>query len=290
MPGEDERIDVLLLGGSVLHHDWSPIDELLAERLAAALRRPVRIDNLAESSHTSRDSLLKYRHLRGRHYDAVVVYHGINEVRFNNVPPELFRPEYDHYDWYRYVNAIERDRWLPRLALPYALRHVRLAAAGRFGALEVGRSWPREHWLQYGADVKTTLSLTANLEEILDTARERGEPVVLNTFAIHLPADYDPERFRRMQLDYVLHISPVKLWGKPEHVAAGVREHNRAIRALAAGRSGVYLVDQEALLPARREYFNDVCHLTVAGSTRFADNAAPALLEAVTSRDQGASR
>lgn len=288
--GQDERVDVLLLAGSVLHHDWSPVDSLVADRLSLALRRRVQVDNLAESSHTSRDSRLKYALLGDRRYDAVVVYHGINEVRANNVPPDVFRADYGHYAWYRYANAAADDRWLPTLALPWAARHVGLLVGTRLGTFPSMPERPPKAWLDFGSDIKSAASLEENLAAVVARARERGEPVLLNTFAIHLPADYDPEAFREMRLDFAQHLSPVKLWGLPENVRAGVAAHNAVIRTLADRSPGVRLVDQARALPPRREHFNDVCHLTVAGAAAFADNLVPALLEVLDLPAQGARR
>ena len=60
----------------------------LREQLAYLGQRNVRIFNLAMPAHTSRDSWLKYAALRDARFDLVIFYHGINEARVNNAPPE----------------------------------------------------------------------------------------------------------------------------------------------------------------------------------------------------------
>ncbi len=88
----DETLDVLLLGGSVLEQ-VAPVFEQV---LAAEMNRPVRTFSLCTSAHTSRDSYLKLMQLREKPFDLIVVYHGINDARMNCVPDELFQMDYTH--------------------------------------------------------------------------------------------------------------------------------------------------------------------------------------------------
>jgi len=268
----DNAVEVLLLGGSVLNVEWGSIDALIAERLTWELRRPVRVHNLTAPAHTTRDSLLKYKRIGDDPFDLVVVYHGINEMRTNNAPSDVFRDDYGHYSWYRFVNAIDRDRWLPFLALPYFAKHAAIVLQGRFGWSKViPTSDPRPDWLEHGLNVKSARSFRENLSAILDLAESREEPVMLMTFASHLAEGYSEEAFRALELDYTRHRSPLRWWGTPEAVAAGIEAHNAVIRDLAATRR-ILFVDQAALIPGERRIYNDVCHLTVSGSELFVDN------------------
>ncbi|MGB7159234.1 MAG: hypothetical protein WBD40_14290, partial [Tepidisphaeraceae bacterium] len=71
----DETYDVLLLGGSVLHRRFGTVADDLKHELERFTARPVRIHNLAEPGHTTRDSLRKYRLLDRQRFDLVIVYH-----------------------------------------------------------------------------------------------------------------------------------------------------------------------------------------------------------------------
>lgn len=275
----DATADILLLGGSVLHESWGQVEAQLLEQLARAGRRDVRIHDLAEPAHTTRDSLEKYRALGDARFDAVVVYHGINDARANNAPPELFRDDYAHLPWYELVNALATAGPGARLALPATARW--LAARGRQALLPdryAGESRPRPEWLRYGAWPRSPAAFERNLEALLDLAAARGERVVLATFALHVPAGYSLDAFRRRALDYLLFYSPIELWGERDHVVAAVAAHNAALRRLAASRPGVSLVDEDALMPRSARTFNDVCHLTSEGSAEFARHLVPALL------------
>ena len=102
----DKSYDILLLGGSVLNSGWGSVEKALHDQLTAIGQRKIRIFNLAVPAHTSRDSWLKYGALKKARFDLVIFYHGINETRANNAPPEIFREDYAHYSWYEIANAL----------------------------------------------------------------------------------------------------------------------------------------------------------------------------------------
>jgi hypothetical protein len=277
---------ILFLGGSALHPAWGNVEQELRERLTATLRRPVVIYNMAAIAHTSRDSAVKYRALEGTPFDLVVFYHGINDARANDVPPDVFRPDYSHFAWYDAVNALVG---CGRLVLPCTLRFLAVRAQDRLGLVAyASMEAPRPEWLAFGADVKSAASFEANLRSIVETAHARGEPVLVMTFATYVPDDYSLEAFNDGTLDYTLHLSPIEMWGTPPNVAAAVARHNEIVRRIAASDRGVRLVDQASLMPKGAQYFNDVCHMTGAGSAVFVDNMLGAVVEALGA-DRGRS-
>ena len=103
---EDESFDVLLLGGSVLTEQWGNIPYSLNTLLKDSLSGPYKIHNMANHARTSRDSWQNYQMLESKPYDLVVLYHGINEVRFNHCPSEVFKKDYSHVDYYAKVNEL----------------------------------------------------------------------------------------------------------------------------------------------------------------------------------------
>ena len=281
----DEFYDVLILGGSTLNERWSQVQRALGEQLAYHGHRNVRMFNLAIQAQTSRDSRLKYAALRGPRFDLVLVYDGINDTRTNNVPPELFREDYGHYRWYETVNIMAAYHGPARFALPYTLRYLTLGVRqARRKDRYLPPEAPREEWLQYGRDVRSAASFEHNLGAILQLASRRGDRVLLMTFATYVPPNYSAEAFKAKRLDYGLHLSPIEEWGRPADVLAAVAAHNRIVRDLAAAHEEVLLVDQASLMAGSPLYFNDVCHLTVAGSSRFAENLLPAVLPTFPTR------
>jgi hypothetical protein len=276
---EPETLDVLLLGGSTLFDvAHARGGELLRDGLAAATGRPVRIVSHAKRAHTTRDSLLKYRLLEGEPFDLVVIYHGINDARLNNVPPERFRDDYSHAAWYDKLNLLARSRpWQARLLLPFGLAYARmdLAEAGIF-ARYVPRNRPMASWTRFGAEIRTEATFRSNVTAILDLALQRGQPVVLMSFAWYVPEGYTLERFEGRQLDYARHKHPIEIWGEPANVVRALEAHDRVIRELAAERD-VLFVDAAAALPPGRETFDDICHLTWSGASRFVERLAAAV-------------
>jgi hypothetical protein len=233
-------------------------------------RRDVRVFNLADAGHTSRDSWLKYVAVGEARFDLVVFYHGINETRANNVPPELFRDDYSHYAWYAMVNSLSRYHGSARLSLPLTGQFVRMLARPNDGYVPMHE--PREEALQYGADIRSARAFGQNLSSIIDLAHQRNDPVMLMTFAMHVPDDYSQDLFSEMRLDYALHSQSMELWGKPENVVAGVDAHNRVVREMTARDETLLFVDQAVLMPRTARYFNDPCHLTAEGAVRFVEN------------------
>lgn len=272
-PRSDDRIfDVLILGASTLHPDFGPVELMLKERLTRELRRPVRIHNLAEAGHMSRDSVLKYRAVGRARFDLVVVYDNINETRANNCPPEVFRADYSHFGWYLSANAVAPSHGSARWALPMTCRFLvtvcqRLLWSDRM----VSRGDPRADWLPYGQNVRSADSLRANLAEIHERAAAQNEPLVLMKFATYFDPRYDLKKFKNRGLDYCLHISPTDIWGPAEQVQNGVATHNEVIVDTARSHPEVIFVDQEAALEKTAVNFNDVCHFTAHGCEVFVD-------------------
>jgi hypothetical protein len=283
----DALYDILFLGGSVLHRDWGSVELELREQLAYHGHRNVRIFNLAMPAHTSRDSLLKYAALGEARYDLVIFYHGINEARANNAPPEIFRHDYGHYSWYEAVNTLAPYHGTAFLALPYTLRYFIIRARYNLAKDRYLSTYhvPKD-WLQYARESRSAASFQQNLSAILDLASQRGERMLLMTFATYVPENYSFEAFKKKQLDYGLHLAPMEWWGRGEHVLATVAVHNEIVRGMAARHENVLFVDQASLIEGSARYFNDPCHFTVLGSIKFVENMLRVLLPNDNERGQ----
>jgi len=280
----DGFYNVLLLGSSTLSTDYGEVPQALRERLTSEGQRNVRVFNLAVRAQTSRDSRLAYAAVGRARFDLVVFYEGINEARANNAPPGVFRDDYGHFSWYEIVNALAPYHGSASVALPYTLHYVALRLrqtlmSDRYVPMEA----PRKEWLQYGRDHRSAASFKQNLEAILALASQRGDPVLLMTFATYIPEDYSLDAFKKGQLDYDLHLIPIELWGRREDVLETVALENEIVRNEAAQHQSVLFVDQARLMPKSGRYFNDPCHFTVAGSARFVENLLSVLPPAIGS-------
>ncbi len=275
---EEPCLNVLLLGASVLHPNYGDIEHVLRERLVRQTRGCVRIHNLAEPAHTSLDSRYKYEHLRDVPFDLVLVYDGINDLRANNCPNDVFREDYAHFSWYKLLNDYEAKATSRWIIFPYTLEFGFLKAVDRMGfSPYLPTHEPAPESLEWGCEVKTAAPFERNLNAILDLAQRKGEPVVLMTFAFYIPEDYSPARFEARQLDYTSHMFPAELWGRPDCLRKGLDVQNDAVTRMALSHPGTLFVDQARLVPQEGKYFNDVCHLTHEGCERFVENLLPAI-------------
>ena len=273
--GED-GLEVLMLGASVLHN---PLYDVAVPVYAFLSRNPafqgrdIHIYNIGVSSQTTRDSLIKYRYLAGRHrFDVVVVYHGINEVRANNCPEDVFRDDYSHYAWYDEINFYHRNRALFRAGVyaPYFFHVAGRRLRARFSPrVYVPVSAPRKEWVRYGGDIKTEEPFRNNLEAMAELAFENKQTLLLSTFAFYLPEDYSLEQWEQGRGTRPDFAAPVELWGNPENVVKGIRTHNAQTRAAAAADKSTQLLDMAKLLPAKPELYIDICHLSPQGLTVF---------------------
>ncbi len=280
LPRREDRMAVLLLGGSVL----TAKDGFIPYYLNLKLQRLVgkgrfEVVNLAREAHGSRDSLLKYQWLEASRFDLVIFYHAVNETRANNCPAEVWRDDYSHYSWYADVNALSRHRglagfWLSSLGL---LAWNRLAGLGRE---QVPAHHPKESWLEHGGEIKSAGPFRDNLTEIARLSGERGAALILGTFAYFLPAGYTREAFERAGLAYQAHSFAVELWGRPGNVVKGIETHNRIIREVAA-RRGLPLVEVADGFRGKNQYFDDIVHLSPEGSQAWVEMMTPAILAAM---------
>lgn len=275
---EDVFFNVLLLGGSLMVRRWGTVEQAISEQLAAQGYKNARIFNLCGAGHTSRDILLKYAALDRARFDLVIFSLPINDARANNVPPDLFSQDYGHFFRYETLNAMARYHGNTAFALPYSLHYLALHMCyllkkDRYIPFGI----PRQEWLEYGMIPQNDEVVRNNLSAILDLANSRGDRLVTMTFAAYDPSGYSSEAFEEKRLDFALHLLPFEIWGKREHVVAALKLGNETLRALATGRDGVVLVDQDRLMPRSARYFNDPVHLTVIGSFLFAENLVSAL-------------
>ena len=283
---DDGYFDVLLLGGSVIAPDFGKIGQYLGQRLERDIGRPVQIYNLARVAHSSRDSLNKYLRLVQKRFDLVLFYHGINESRMNNSPPDMFRDDYTHASWYARIAALEQHPEAPAITLPYALHFFWIKLGEKTGLTAyLPKHTPPDSWLDFGAEIRSERAFRANVSRLIEEANKRGDRLALITFAIYLPKNYNFDKAHDQQPegvnDYVRDgTSLVEMWGRARHVVAAVTKHNDALRhlaSLARTNSNVIFMDLDATLPRRGNFFEDITHFSIAGQQLFVDSVAPTI-------------
>lgn len=289
LTADDEFFDVLFLGGSVLADDVGNVREAFLRRFTRPGGPKIRIHNMALSGHNSQDSFYKYRRLQDVPFDLVFFYHGINDVRANNCPPNIFDEYYGHNTWYENKKALEGHPEIGILTSPWVIHGSILALKQRRNP---SRYIPRgmsiefwepsklspatvEEWIDQGTDVKTERVFRRNLEAIANMARGKGEPLLIATFASYLAEGYSIERFKSKTLDYDDHFCAVELWGRPAGVVRGIAVHNGVIEDAGRSLDNVLLVDSRDSIPKTAHYFRDICHFTDDGEDKFVEALAP---------------
>lgn len=276
-------IDILMLGGSVLHPDWSSIEQQLRQKLTAEYDCEINIDNFAVPAHTSLDSRIKYGILKNQHYDILLLYHGINEVRFNNCPEEVFEEDYTHIEFYSFAYPLTYE--LSRYSiLPYVVRFIQR----KLGRHKLVSRYlvENEEWLQYGQSIKTVSSFMGNYDEIIQMANRQNTTVIMPSFAYYIPDNYSHAAFEDKKLDYIAHKTPIKVWGLPEAVEKGILAHNRVIQNYNHKQVGVsvHYLDMNKVIPKKGKYFDDICHLSEAGSTHYVASLYPLVRKIIENR------
>ncbi len=251
-------IRILTLGGSTFFN--RRMTERLGARLRESTRQPVELLGAALRGHTTVSSVYKYAVLAKYDFDCVIIYHGINDLFANNVPPERFSPDYSQIDpWYR------RGPLLDRSLL------ARIKHNGSRMENKIRTAFPLPH-VENASRFASVAVFEESLRMLIESTRAHGSTPVLLTFASAFPDNYSFEAFEEFKLGYNnpdrYDPSPSETWGSPAYVKEGLRRHNAVTRRLAA-EYDVPLLDQELLMGSDLHWFSDVCHFSEPGTDRF---------------------
>ncbi|MCF0070329.1 hypothetical protein LZD49_07585 [Dyadobacter sp. CY261] len=268
--------NVLILGGSVVSSAWTHMESRLDTILQKHYGKRARFAfyNVADAGHTSRDNAVKYSLLEDKRFDLVLYYEAINENRANNVPAKDFRQDYSHMRWYRDIYLLQAHPEINITVIPYLLDKVIGNVKDRLEhRVYISHGEVDPQFAQYGSDIKTKETYRRNLEEIIATAKKRGDKLLLMSYASFFPENVvltgeekDMEHFAGCNRFVA---TPVVMWGRPENVKKGVDVHNRVLRELVSKYNTLFL-DLEHLMPKDQKLFCDVCHLSGPGAKRLA--------------------
>lgn len=269
----DEKLDILLLGGSVLHKYWGDVESSLIEELNKDLNCNFKIYNLSFPAHTSLDSRNKLNFLEDQNFDIVVLYHGINELRFNNCPKEMFDSSYNHVGFYREISPL-MSSISNFTIMPFAFNFITVRIDNfKSQPKYLSTQSPRSEWTHYGREIRTYNSFKSNLTYTIDYANTIGAKLIVPEFAYYITDNYSQESFENGLLDYSDNRCPIELWGEKENVEIGLNLSNKLIRELNSDptlKGKMYSIDLPSAIPKSKLYYNDICHFTRSGSEIFA--------------------
>jgi hypothetical protein len=266
--------NILILGGSVVNTHWSRLEMRLDTLFQKAYpdKKKFNFFNVAMPGHNSLDNLIKYKRLAGQKFDLVIYYEAINENRANNIPQNLYSPDYRHIKWYDEINLLVNHPEMNVTVIPYALHFIYRTLKNRFTHRSyISNDQVDPDYAVYGKDIKTASSFFENINSIAMLANKKRDPLLLVKYASFFPKgvkltgkDEDKRHFTPC---YVL--SPVTTWGEPENVKKGIRMHNEMLMKVYRMQK-TYFFDMAAVLPKDSAMFCDVCHLSEQGAQRFA--------------------
>ncbi len=261
----DADLNILILGASVMHRDYGDVEYLLESMLEDSLHINVCIVNLSVPAHTMRDSYEKYSIMKKRDFDYVIVYHGINDVRMNNCPQDIYREDYSHSKWFKTMDICRAHNESSIITLPMMIHLTYekfMQKIGKHQLLPI--NIPAQHWLVEGNEIKNEQSYKHYLSGIIDIAEHNKSKMILSSFAYYIPDDYTDKGFTEKKLDYNEHTNPISIWGLPDNVAKGIESNNHIVWNIAS-KNGLPFISINSRIPHNKEYFNDICHLTEAG-------------------------
>lgn len=273
--------NVLLLGGSTLFY--------VGKRIQLENLGDEHYFNLSHSVHSSLDSVHKYHYLisQGYTFDYVIFYHGINEVRFNNIPTNLFLDNYDHVHFYRFANAVF-DSGNPFLHIllksSLGFRLYEFYVRVKYMETSISKGRISKEWIPFGKDIKTNSSFEHNLLTIMQLAKSKNATMITPKFAFHVPKNYSKQLFSDHSLGYQRNHNAknsrsdcchIELWGKPSHVIKGIEIHNEIIIRL---QDNFRYVDTSHI-SADINKFYDICHFSRKGEKEFIELVVNAIKE-----------
>lgn len=293
----NDKINVLVLGGSVVYNDTI----VVGKDADAFLNMPgtsysahfcaldqtmdsnkFNVLSLAMSAHNSLDSWYKYKYCKklGLDFDYIFVYHGINDQRTNNIWQNRFDDDYRHVEFYDDLYVINHHSEINITAIPFMLDWIKLSFLKKKQGLQryiskdifmgLLKGNPEPHVLE-GKEIKTAVTFRRNYENIIQLAEQHQEKVVLSTYAWNLPLDYDFKKFYNKELPYYQEqLFPTELYGMPNNIRNGLQIHNNIVRELSVAHPNLPFIDMDKNIPDSSTYFNDVCHLTDEGCSLMA--------------------
>ncbi|HRG50316.1 MAG TPA: SGNH/GDSL hydrolase family protein [Pseudomonadales bacterium] len=273
-------VRILLLGSSTM------FNRHMAEKLKAALQKTLPDKNIelldvGIRSHTTQADVAKLQYFAQYDWDFVLFYNGINDLWANHVLPQDFYADYRHIDPWHRRNMLLDNSLLARHLYNTGYTWLRTLNQQFDYAFFPNYQFvfPKKPYLN-AAQFASLSVFERNINAIVDTSLRNGAKPILLTFAYHLPANYSRQSFLQQTLDYRnpdhYDSRDVYNWGPPDYVRAGLQQENAVLRNIAAQRN-VFLIDIDATMSGRGEWFGDVCHFNNEGVAVFSAQVASAL-------------
>ena len=286
-PGK-EYFNILLLGGSVINHKWSDLENSLEKNVQGYTNQKVNVYNLSMPGHNSLDNLVKYELLGDYSFDAVVYYESINETRVNNIDSIYFKDDYSHISWYRNYHLFKKHHQLKISVIPFFLEYIvesiKLKLNQEKYILEQLISLKN---FDKVSPLKSTRTFKTNLLKINEIAAKKNEPLILCTYAYYVPLGIklsgkvaDRKFYSECSLS-----TPVTNWGNVENTLKSLQIQNEIIRLVTKQESNVIGYEVTGDLEVGKLYFCDICHMTPEGNELLSNGISNKIIKEVLGKN-----
>ncbi len=283
---DDDYIDILILGASVMERVRGDVEGKLTDYFKQQyphLADNIRIHNASIPAHSSRDSKEKMELLKDKAFDLVIFYHSINELRANNYPDDILKPDYSHLKWYQNLNLIKAHDELSISVIPFCVDYIYTMFQGIVQNKRLlGREEIRKDWIQMGEDIKTVDSYRDNIESIISITKSLESSLLLVEYVYYIPSNYDKKGIHILySKTKIMPPVPIELWGVPKHVKKGIDLQNEVIVQISNQykTSKVYSFAMNDLISKEKKNFNDICHFTDSGAQEFVNYLSPVIAD-----------
>ncbi len=122
-----DKVNVLILGGSVVSDEKFEVNVNNQKAQVSFCNFYNLLDtanifnlvSLAKSGHNTLDSYTKFSQCSNQKFDYVFVYHGINDLRANNIEYRSFDKKYRHIEFYDDIAVVEMHPELNYFSIPF---------------------------------------------------------------------------------------------------------------------------------------------------------------------------
>lgn len=266
-----EAKKILILSSSALTDGWGFFAKHLKESLKDFGNWEVY--NAAGVGYSSLDNLNTFKALNDLEFDYIFFYNGINDVRLNNCPPQIFKKDYSHIRWNNEINCILRHKEINYTILPFFIDFsFQKAKQKLFKQRFIPENYHnRIEWLNYGSNFKSIETFKENLTAIIE-AKKAETVFLISPFLTYIPENYTFEKFVNKQLDYNYHENSreVEVWGIPKNVSEYMKVLNEGIinEYTVNNHKNINLLMVENALN-QGIFFADVCHFSEEGIREF---------------------
>ncbi|MHC4662914.1 MAG: SGNH/GDSL hydrolase family protein [Planctomycetota bacterium] len=215
----------------------------------------------AVPGYTCYYSFLNYRHrVAASKPDLVIIYHGINELKY------LFSPglkeDYGHFGlpWLEEENIGGASGLLRRLAV---VRFINLTGMRIIAKPQTPPVWSAE------LSDRAREVASGHMMELIKEIRKSGAKPVLCTFPIMRGGKHPPQKAEKIE-NHLYQYAP----GLTQDEAAGALEILNSDLRKQAEENDILLLDLEKDFPRKLEYFIDCCHYSDRGASLLAGKIA----------------